>query len=698
MNVKKLSICLILLIFNLLNTNSAFAQRTWEKLWGSVQKVVVGYDLIESVTLSYAINEDTGNIFRYNGIPLSWKKVGGPGQEFVVAEGRLYGISPDGRAVYQYLGMPGQWKKVGGPAEKIYGGNGGLYKISPNNKHIFSYDPFTKKWSEIGGPGKRFSVGGKGELYGISPDGKGIYKYMGHPGKWQRIGNYAKEIYAAPGYLYCIDDKGNINKYTGKPFSWINIGGPGSMFAATSEGDLYGLSPDRKGIYRYLGSPRKWEKIGGEATAISAKNNELFALKKDKSLWLYKRPTLSKMADMIIITKDSLLSNAVQKYVVYQELNGISTAVVTINTIIQTNSGFDVAEKIRNFLIDAYKGDILKYVMLVGDVDTIPTKIFFRDNGTIQGNRAKQNAYSTDFYYANLHTQNWDLDNDNLWGEIEDDKLDIRHDIIVSRIPFNDKENVSKIMDQFITFHQNLGKSWQRRVILAYGFMSKNDDLAGYAEKIDKELLKPNGFSATKLYVDTTISNAGKTKSKYSSSLTKPLGNGSYMSALKMNGQGLILVAAHGSTTSMISIYEKLDGSEGYIPFGRLPSVKNHPLSGILFLNGCSTAPTLSTDGYPANNSVDSQLDKQGSRWSSIKKPVYKSIAKEYLKSGAVAVIASTVGSDSGSQKFEYEFTKQLINDGHTVGYSFVKGKERAGFKRDYQTFYLTGDPTVRLK
>lgn len=295
MNIKTLFIGAIVVICIFLYTNLATAQNSWEKLWESVDKMVVGYDPIESVTVEYAINNTTGDIFQYTGIPLSWEKIGGPGKEFVVAEGRLYGLSPDGRSVYQYMGKPGMWRKVGGPAEKIYGGHGGLYSIRPENKHIYSYDSVTEKWSEVGGPGKRFAVGGKGDLYGISPDSNRIYQYMGQPGKWQLIGDYAKEIYAAPGYLYCIDNNGNVQKYTGEPFSWINIGGPGDMFSATVEGDLYGLSADRKGIYRYLGSPGKWEKIGGEATAIYAENNELIALRKDKSIWLYKRSTLPKI-------------------------------------------------------------------------------------------------------------------------------------------------------------------------------------------------------------------------------------------------------------------------------------------------------------------------------------------------------------------------------------------------------------------
>lgn len=676
----------------------AATEGKWEKIWASVANVVLGYDQIESTTLTYAVEASTGDIFAYSGVPFSWNKVGGPGKEFVIAQGRLYGLSPDRSAVYQFSKGSGQWKKVGGAAKKIYGGNGGLFAISPNNNHIYAFDAANEKWTEVGGPGKQFAVGGTGELYGIAPDGNGIYQYMGQPGKWQRIGSYATEIYAAPNHLYHTDKKGDIYKYEGKAFLWTKIGGPGNMFAATFDGDLYGLSPDRKGIYSYLGSPGEWERIGDEATFIYAEQADLFAIRNDKSLWKYRRPTLPSRANMIIITKDSSISNAVQSYVDYQQLKGLSTAVVTVDRILRTNKGTDIAEKIRNFLRNAYNSGLLEYVILAGDVDQIPTKVFFRDNGQVKGNRAIQNAYSTDFYYANLHTQNWDRDNDGLWAEIKDDKLDIRHDIIVSRIPFNDPATVSKLMQQFIDFHKKSGEAWQRKVILAHGFLSKNHDLAGDAEKIDQNILQPHGFTSSKLYVDTKTSNTGKTKSIYSSTQTKALENGSYMGELKKEGQGLTLAAAHGSTTSMVSIYEKLDGTDADIIFGDWWSVQNHPLSGIFFLNGCNTAPTLTANGYPANDSLDSQLDKLGSRWSSINKPVHGNIAKEYLKSGAVAVIASTVGSDSGSQEFEYEFTKQLVANGHTIGYSFVKGKEKAGSSRAIQTFYLVGDPTIRLK
>lgn len=301
---------------------------------------------------------------------------------------------------------------------------------------------------------------------------------------------------------------------------------------------------------------------------------------------------------------------------------------------------------------------------------------------------------TTDFYYANLHTVDWDLDNDGLWGEVADDNLDINHDVVVSRLPFNDALEVKQIVQNFIDFQEKHGEQWQRTVILAHGYLSGTYDLAGDAERIDRDLLKPNEFSALKLYV-----NKDKTKSShFDPKNVTALDDNSYMALLKPDGQGLALLSAHGMTNGMSSVYIDQNGAERSIGFGLWSSVRNHPLSGIFLLNGCNTAPTITANGYPTPETLDTELDKQGSSWSSLNKPVHGNIAKEYLRSGAVAVIASTVGSDSGSQVLEYELVRQLISNEKTIGDAFIDAKEEAGPKRDYQSFYLVGDPTIKLK
>lgn len=682
----------VLILFLLCETS--FAE--WRKIRSDVKNVILGYDQIDYITNVFIVDKVNHNIFKYDGFN-SWRKIGGPGYQFVAGMGitgtDIYGLTPDNSAVMHYQRKLG-WKKVGGGAKKLFGGIGGLYAISPANDYVYSYDPTNSQWTKVGGPSRMLAVGGKGELYAISPDGSGIYRYLGLPGKWQRIWNYANAIFAAPGYIYATDSKGDIYKYEGQPFSWTKIGGPGKMFAATSNGDLYGLSTDGNGIYQYLGKPGKWEKIGEKAESIYAQKDNLYSLHQDTSIWTYKRQTQASNANLIILTNDELLSNAVKDYSSYKQLHGLSVAVITLDKVFRTTNGADAAEKIRNFLIKSYEGGLLQYVMLVGDVDTIPTKVFFRDNGHVENNRARLNAYTTDFYYANLHTKDWDLDKDDLWGEIKDDKLDIYHDVVVSRIPFNDAETVKQVMQQMIGFHKKKGEQWQRRVILAHGYLSENDDLAGYADKIDKNILIPNGFSSKKLYV-----NKGKTQSSYfDPKKVTALDDSSYMTSLKPEGQGLALLAAHGMTNGMSSIYVKSDGNRDSIGFGLWNSVINQRLSGIFLLNACNTAPMLTPNGYSTPETLDTELHKQGSLWSSVNKPVHRNIAKEYLRSGAVSVIASTVGSDSGSQVLEYELARQLIEEGQTIGNAFIRAKEKAGSARAYQSFYLVGDPTIRLK
>lgn len=672
------------------------AQAAWQRLRDNVAQVLVIDDQIESVTKVVVIDSTDHSVYAQS-TAATWSKVGGTGSQFVEGRARVgttvYALTPSKGAVYQYRGKLG-WKRVGGPAKRLYGGAGGLFAISPNEDGIYSYDPNTERWAKIGGSGRMFAVGGEHELYGLSDDGRNIYRYLGKPGKWERIGDAAISILAVPGHLYRTTPNGDIQKYDGTPLSWTQIGGAGKAFAAAGTGDVYGISPNAKSIYRYRGEPGQWEQVGRGAATIAARRDALYAIRSDNSLWKYQKPLVANQPELIVIGWDSNAADALGGYADYKTGNGMSVSVVSLDEILRTTMGQDVAEKIRNFLIKANESHLLQYVLLAGDVDTIPTKILFRDNGTDPNNRANQNAYSTDFYYANLHTSDWDLDDDGLWGEITDDKLDIHHDVVVSRIPFNDAATIGLVARSMVDFDKERGAKWMRRVVLAHGFVDAEYDLAGYAETIDKDLLSPKGFVSDKLYV-----NKGKTKSAYfDAANATALSDAAYIGALSTKGQGLALLAAHGATNSMISMYVDQNDHEQSLRFGNWGSVKDHPMDGIFLLNGCNTAPTLTPNGYSTPQTLDQELHSQGSLWSSLGKPVHGNIVKEYLKSGAVAVIASTVGSDAGSQVMEHEFAKRLVSDGDTVGEAFAKSKEKAGPKRDYQSFYLTGDPTLRLR
>jgi hypothetical protein len=137
----------------------------WKNIWGPVGQVVMGYTSPGLGVRIYATDLSSGDLYRYDGEPFKWTKIGGPGKMFAVGAGDLYGLSPDGSGVYRYDGTP-------------------------------------MKWTKIGGPGKMFTVDEPlGNIYGISPDGSGVYRYDETPMKWSKIGGSADKIYSSAGVL-----------------------------------------------------------------------------------------------------------------------------------------------------------------------------------------------------------------------------------------------------------------------------------------------------------------------------------------------------------------------------------------------------------------------------------------------------------------------------------------------------------------
>ena len=240
----------------------------WQRFSAPASDFLIAYDSIDGKHRVYEVDRASGNINQRLNPSAAWQHIGGPGKTFVLANGgSLFGLAPDGGAVYRYDGTPGRWTKVGGPAKELYGTRAGLFATSPENGDLWRYTGTPMQWQKVGGPGKAFVSDG-GTLYGLSPAGDGVFRYDGTPGGWTQVGGPAAAIFGDIAGLFAVSPQsGDLWAYKGQPNQWEKVGGPGKSFTVGSS--VVGLSPDGSAVYA-LSPARTWTKLGDAAARVFA--------------------------------------------------------------------------------------------------------------------------------------------------------------------------------------------------------------------------------------------------------------------------------------------------------------------------------------------------------------------------------------------------------------------------------------------
>ncbi|MBD3166867.1 hypothetical protein GF324_09730, partial [bacterium] len=129
---------------------------------------------------------------------------------------------------------------------------------------------------------------------------------------------------------------------------------------------------------------------------------------------------------MIIICSDAW-TDEWEEYAEFKRTRGIETLVLSTADIYNDFEGDDNQEKIRNAILDYYLFHTTEYVLLGGDVNTVPYRGFY--NST-----AGQTDYNipADLYYSGLDGS-WNSDGDNRWGEENED--DLYQEVSIGRAP-----------------------------------------------------------------------------------------------------------------------------------------------------------------------------------------------------------------------------------------------------------------------
>jgi hypothetical protein len=493
----------------------------WKKIWGPIDTVVVGVDHTlkpwdSKSTTIYATQLSTEDVYQYQADG-TWKKIGGPGKMFVTAglTGKLYALSPDGSGVWRYEGTPMQWTKIGGAAKEIYGGVCGLFATNPDTGDIYSYSETANSWKKIGGPGKMFAVGFDG-IYGLSPDGMKVFGY-GEGEEWVEIagpiydgaidsiyvGGAGDELYATSA------DTGDLYHHTCGYLStgqyvcaWEKIGGPGKMFAVDQGGNLYGLSPDGSGVWHYDGTPMQWTKIGEAAADIYVgAPNRLYATNPTTfELWEY----FDLYFDLLILAPNDFCP-ALQPLQQHKNTTGISTQIVSLENINVTYQGKDEPEKVKKCIAYYEQNYDVKYVMLVGDCDKFPVRYICRDVPVAKGYQACDLYYS-DLYKSDGSFDNWDGNGNGLYAQLDGtssvnniDNVDWHPDVAVARVPASTLGEVINYVGKVIDYEFNAyNADWFKRALLVTGDWG---DSTGIKDYIATHYL--SGFTIIKHYHTT---------------------------------------------------------------------------------------------------------------------------------------------------------------------------------------------------
>jgi hypothetical protein len=262
--------------------------------------------------------------------------------------------------------------------------------------------------------------------------------------------------------------------------------------------------------------------------------------------------------DYLIITREMFIGEA-EALKSHKESGGLTVAIASDDNITKY-AGRDVAEKIRNCIIDYYENKGIKWVLLMGDVDPetpmevdkgweMPTRYMWNPDDYI----GDGNYTTTDYYYAGLDGT-WDADSDDKFGESKlystVDEADWYPEVFVGRITATTTTEMATQIQKIIDF-----SSEPVTTMLMCGAISDDDT----DEKELKEYIKQS-------FVPKTVTTGGLYESDHTLTETN------IIKVINKYQPRVINSASHGSYTGLWLLY----GST-YFDTGTPASLTNSP-------------------------------------------------------------------------------------------------------------------------
>jgi hypothetical protein len=354
----------------------------------------------------------------------------------------------------------------------------------------------------------------------------------------------------------------------------------------------------------------------------------------------------------------------------HKNYTGIATSIITLEEIYAKYPGRDEAEKVKYCLADYHSQYRIKYAMLVGDSDKFPVRYTCTD-------RKDENAHNTafypaDLYYADLYQtdrsfEDWDYSKDGYFGELHGesesdevnvDRVDLRPDIAVGRIPASTAAEVENYVAKVIAYEFNAYRSTWAKSALLLATTDWLPDACKIQDEIALQSLK--GYNVTKAY---TIGNP---------CLATPPPDPALINQTINLGVGLVTYVGHGYSNGWHGVYDTRDMS----------GLSNVERPTIAFASACDTANYATLPPYHPYKDIQGTHhtgSAHGERFT--KKPPQpaclqvqdnpESMAEAFLvssKSGAVAYVGCVTGAQAWGSDLLKFFCEGVQHQWATLG------------------------------
>lgn len=198
---------------------------------------------------------------------------------------------------------------------------------------------------------------------------------------------------------------------------------------------------------------------------------------------------LNSDVDYLIITTNDF-KQVLEPLATWKTQKGLITKIETVQNIYLTYSGRNDEEKIKNCITSYKTNNNTKWVLLAGDDNHVPSLPVFSDDGYPYDG----DFVSCDSFYTDLNN-NWDANDDDIWGEVNLDEFDYEPEVYVGRLPANDKNQMSNLVQKLLYYEKNpLIGNWMTQAAFASAILVFNQDWNNGGDHLDFEECDGNRF------------------------------------------------------------------------------------------------------------------------------------------------------------------------------------------------------------